>query len=108
MAKKNRCKNAMMAAMELIQEECKGEKGVFKTIGDGMLIFVPEEFMKDFEATTGLKFGTPIKDSEVRERAIQRCMEGTWAEHWAEAVAPGASPEVKNIIKRKICEGLIY
>ena len=107
MAEQKKCKTAMMAAMELIQEECKGNKGIYKTLSDGMLIFVPEEFMKTFEAETGLKFGSPINDEDTREKAIQACMRGAWAEHWAESVAPGASPEVRDIIKRKICEGLI-
>jgi len=103
-----KCTPALLAALELLQEECKGEKGVYKAIADGVIIYVPEEFIKEFESSTGHKFGNPIVDEDVRRRAIEACKRAPWARHLAEKmVGVGAPPEVLEMMAEKLCRGLI-
>ena len=102
------CSSALMAALELLQEECKGKKGVYKVAGDGIFIYVPEEAIREFEEKTGHKFGNPITDEELRKKAIEACKKGTWARHLTERfVGPEAPEEVKEAVAEKICRGLI-
>jgi len=105
MADVKRCKVAMQAAMRLINEEC-GDAGVYKTVGDGVMVYLPKSAMEDIQKATGKRFGEPLTDSE-RQKAVEACMRGEWANHWVNSIAPDASPEVKNMLKRKLCESLV-
>jgi len=106
---KNRCVSAMLAALELLQEECGGQ-GVFKPVSGDIIIHVPEEFIKEFEEKTGHKFGNPLTPgTEEYEKAIEVCVkESVWADKLAKKMlGPDAPPEAIEALKRKLCEALL-
>lgn len=105
-----RCRSALLAAMELLQEECSGEKGIYKSVGDGVLVYVPQEFIREFEAKTGHKFGNPLTvGTPEYEKAIEVCVrESLWADKLArKMLGEDAPPEALEALKRKLCERLI-
>lgn len=107
---KDRCTSALLAAMELLQEECAGQKGVYKGVGDGVLVFVPEDFIKEFEAKTGHKFGNPLAyGTQEFEKALEVCVkESEWADKLARRMlGEDAPPEALEALKRKLCERLL-
>jgi len=106
---KGKCPMAMLAALELLHEECEGEEaGTFKFLVDGLIVYIPKEFIEKFESETGHKFGNPIVDKELREKAIESCMAAPWASRMVEKMVGIDAPEaVKEAVKRKFCERLI-
>jgi len=107
---KNRCRSALLAAMELLQEECAGEKGIYKAVVDGVLVYIPEEFIREFEAKTGHKFGNPIAPGTPEyDKAIEVCVrESIWADKLARKMLGEDAPkEAIEALKRKLCASLI-
>ena len=106
--KGKRCSYAIMAAMELMREECGGG-GVFKVLDDGLLIYIPDEFIKEFEEKTGHKFGNPLTPgTEEFEKALEACMHGKWARNLVEKMLGEDAPEeAKEKLLRKVCMGLL-
>jgi len=99
--KVKKCKNAIMAAAEIVsQEACEGGTMVTLPVGDGLLIWVPEEAIKEI----GYSPHSPATPEEI-EKAIKSCMESRWAENWARAFVGETAPlEVLNTVKKAICE----
>jgi len=105
-----RCISAVLAAMELLQEECGGEKGVFKPVASDLIVHVPEEFIKEFEEKTGHKFGNPLTPgTDEFEKAIEVCVrESIWADKLAKKLlGEDAPPEAIERLKRQLCEKLL-
>lgn len=105
-----KCSSALLAALELLQEECEGKKGVYKGVGDGVMIYIPEEAIKEFEEKTGHEFGNPLAPgTEEYEKALETCVkESIWAEKLAEKfLGPDVPREAKEALKRKLCASLL-
>jgi len=108
MVETKRCVNALLAAMELIREECAEEEGTYRALTEDLWVHVPKEFMEEFERATGHKLGNPITDENLRKEAIEACMRAAWATRLAEKMVGAEAPEeVKEMMKRKLCERLI-
>jgi len=108
--KNPKCVPALLAALEILQEECGGEKGIYKPVGDGVIVYVPEEFIKEFEAKTGHKFGNPLEPGTNEfEKAIEVCVrESVWADKLARRMLGEDAPkEAIERLKRKLCEELL-
>jgi len=104
----NKCRNAMLAALEVLQEACGGDRGVYKAIGDGLIVYVPSEFLEEYERITGHKLGNPVTDEELRRKAIEACKRAPWARHLAEKMVGVTAPEeVKEMVAEKLCRELI-
>ena len=103
MVETRKCVNALLAAMELIREECAGEKGAYRALTEELWVHVPKEFMEEFERATGHKLGNPITDEKLRKEAIEACMRAAWATRLAEKMVGAEAPEeVKELMKRKL------
>lgn len=98
----DRCRDATMASLEVVLEECEGRDGrigevhenLFTFIPEGALPFDPEDIDPD--------------DDEAVEEAIEACMDS----EYAEALAEGLLGEVmsrRNLrhARRSICEQLV-
>ena len=103
-----KCRNAMLAALEVLHEACGKDEGVYKAIGDGLIVYVPKEFLEEYERITGHKLGNPITDSDIKKRAIEACKHAPWARHLAEKMVGYDAPqEVKEMVAEKLCRELI-
>lgn len=104
------CSIAERVAAELIMEKCYGKKGTPKVVGEGMIVYVPEDFIREFEASTGHKFGNPIdeNDKDTLEKAIESCKRSAWANRLADKMlGPGAPSEARELLLEKLCYGLL-
>jgi len=101
--KAKKCKNAVMAAAEIIaQEACEGGTMVSIPIGDGVLIWMPDEAIKEI----GYSPHSPQTSEEV-ERAIESCMKSRWATNWVKAfLGPNAPTDAIEAFKKSLCEKL--
>ncbi len=103
----NKCKNALIAAIEVINEACAGERGIFKAVDDGIILYIPESEKSELESEIGHKIGNPLTGEEL-ERAVESCMRGRWAIKLAEKMlGPDAPKEAVEALKRKLCIGLL-
>jgi len=96
-----KCKNAIMAAAEILsQEACGGGTMVTLPINEGVLVWVPEEAIKEI----GYSPHSPTSPDEV-EKAIQSCINSRWAENWAKAFVGETAPrETIEAVKKSVCE----
>ena len=102
------CKSAVLAAMELMHDNCGQDKGVMRGLSEDVYVFVPRSAIEEIEKLTDHRFGNPITDSTAREKAIEACMKATWANRLADKmVGAGAPEEVRKQVLRRLCEGLI-
>ena len=111
-----KCKNAIMAAAEILsQEACEGGTMVTLPVGDGLLIWVPEEAIKEI----GYSPHSPATPEEI-ERGITKIIEATNASRKC-SVGVGGSlyivyigeeiivPEENNcILASELVEGLTF
>ena len=108
MEETKKCISALLAAMEVLRERCSGEEGTYRALTEELWVHVPKEFMEEFERETGHKLGNPITDENLRKKAIEACMRAAWASRLAEKMVGAEAPEeVKEMMKRKLCEHLI-
>lgn len=100
--KKNKCRNSVLVALEQIGEACGPKAGAYKAIAEDMIVYVPEEAIKEM----GYSPHSPETEEE-RKKAIEACMKGDWAKSWARKIVGSEAPEeVVERAAKKACEGL--
>jgi len=105
-----KCRAALLAAMELLQEECEGVKGKYIAMGDGVMVYIPKEFMDEIEQKTGHRVGNPLTPgTEEFNKAINTCVkESVWADRLARKLLGEDAPKKAiESLKRKLCERLL-
>jgi len=83
---KDECRNALIAAMNVLSEECKGKGSIIKVGPEDTLLYVPEEVERLREEA-----GNPVTEEEAKELME----ESPWLGNWASAMCriSGVSPE---------------
>lgn len=106
---KNKCRNALLASLEILREECAGEKGVYRTIDENLIIYVPESFIREIESKTGYKFNSlPDRNSEEFNRILKTMMDNEWLDKFANKILGENAPsEVKKAFKENILSKLL-
>lgn len=97
----DRCRNATMASLEVVLEECEGREGRLGEVADNVFTFIPEGAL-DIDPDD-----VDPDDDDSIERAVEGCMESDYAHELAEAVL-GEDMSRRNLrhARRSICERL--
>lgn len=100
--KKNRCRNAIMVALEQIGEECGPDAGAYKATMEDTIVYVPREAIEEM----GYSPHSP-ENEEEREKAIESCVKARWAREWARRIVGSEAPEeVVEEAAKRACKGL--
>lgn len=100
---KGRCSRALIAAMDVIQEECKDTFGHFIELDDGIIVYFPKEEIDRLGHTPG----NPVESAEKLEELVSHCVNGTWVREWARKVlGPDATEDMIKKVAERVCRKL--